>query len=184
MKKKQIFRIYQIACLVLAVALLITVAALISATSKTAALKEEVQSLQSHIQALEMQLNVQDFLAVEEENEDYATLSIESWNANGDTFTVSGYAFVGLFSDTLANAQLELRRGEILLQSVPLTLELGEAENVYEAAIADISFPIPQLNADEELQLWLVVSPTSSAPLSAYGAGWYMEAGSLMLVAG
>ncbi len=182
--KKKIVRFYQILCLALAAALLLMTVAFISVKSEVTTLEEEVQTLNSHIQALEMQLNVQDFLATEEDNVDYATLSIESWSAEGEKLTVSGYVFVGLFSDSILGAQLELRSGEILVQSIPLALELGEAENVYEAAIADTSFRIPKLNAEEELQLWLVVTPTSSAPLSAYGAGWYVEDGSLMLIAG
>lgn len=184
MKKKQIFRIACILCIVLAAALLLSVIGLISANAKVAALEEEVQTLNAHVQALEMQLSVQDFLTDQGADVDYATLSIESWDVDGENLTVSGYAFVGLFSDSIIGAQLELRRGEILLQSIPLMLELGEAENVYEAAIADTSFRIPELNSEEELQLWLVVTPTSSAPLSAYGAGWYVEDGSLMLIAG
>lgn len=184
MKKKQIFRIACILCIVLAAALLLSVIGLISANAKVAALEEEVAALNTHIQAMEMQLNAQDFLAGQEDDVDYATLSIDSWTTEGDNLLVSGYAFVGLFSDTIMGAQLELRRGEILLQSIPVMLDIGEAENVYEAALVNTSFRIPQMSNNEELQLWLVVTPTNSAPISAYGAGWYVEDGSLMLIAG
>lgn len=196
MEKKTV-KIPQILCIVLAAALLLSLLALVSAKSDATQLEEQVRMLNEHIQTLELQNQAMqtqleasgifedpmDFDDMEEDG-DYSTLTIDSWLAADGKLTVSGYVYVGMFSDTLSGAQLELWRGDAVLHSIPLTLEIGEAEDVYEGELIDVSFAIPEIGSDEELQLWLVVEPANGNPVFTCGAGWYLENGRLMLITG
>lgn len=192
---KKVLTVSQILCIILAAALLVSVAVLVFTGSKNAALKEELELLNAQVAELEQhnmelldQLNASGILpeadSALDDLVDYSALDIDGWNAQDGTLTVTGFVHVGMFSDTLASAHLELRKGDEVLQTLPLELKEGEAEDVYEAELTGVSFRIPALSANEELQLWLVVQPENSSSVSSFGAGWYQADGQLMLITG
>ena len=189
--KKKVLNIWQILCLILAAALVLTGVVLIS---KVAALKEEVKLLNVQVAELEKYntelLTQRDYSAtVEEEigfeeSADYSNLDIDGWAVQDGVLTVTGSIHVGMFSDTVSSARLELRKGDEVLQTISLELLEGEAEDVYETELTGVSFRIPEISASEELQLWLVVQPAAGNAFSTFGASWYQAGGQLMLITG
>ena len=176
--KKNTPTIYLIACVILAAALLVSVIALVSAQSQVKELKAQVQSLQG-------QLSVDQSYVVPARPEDYyCNLVVDTWSVASDTLTVDAYAQAALSVNVAATAQLELRLGDTVLQTIALELEAGEAAGMHEADITNAAFAIPSLGADDELQLWLTVCPENGEPFSTCGAGWYPEDGQLMLITG
>lgn len=187
--KTKTLKISQILCIVLAAALLLTVVLLIGAKSEVSDLEKEVQALNEQVQSLHAQLNSHSVSVVPgtdnvEEDGDYSTFIIDYWAANDGMLTVSSSVYVGMFSDELSGARVELWRGDAVVQSIPLALAEGEAEDVYEAVLTDVTFTIPQIDSTEELQLWLVVESANGNPVFTCGAGWYLEGDELMLVSG
>ena len=185
-----------IACVLLAAALLLSVTALIAAKSEAKAASEQVQALTGQIQTLEeqnqalrLQLSYQNatWFPTEElpaYGEAYdCTLMVDGWEKEGGTLKVSVFAQAFLEEDVPFTARLELRRGDAVLESQPVTLDTGEAAGSFEAEVT-VSFSMPEIGADEELQLWLAVQSAGSDPLFACGAGWYLEDGQLMLITG
>ena len=54
----------------------------------------------------------------------------------------------------------------------------------FEADLTDVSFQIPELSAEDTLELWLEATLSDGSITDTCGAGWFMENGRLMLVAG
>lgn len=191
--------IFLIVCAVLAVALLLSVTALTSAKSEAKAateqvrtLIERVQALEEHNQTLQAQLDakstVLDIPQIESApvNTDdfYCTLAIDAWSAKNGILAVDAFAQAVLAEGVNFTAQLELWRGDAVLESQEILLDIGEAEGIFEADITGAAFQLPEIDAEEELQLWLMVKPSGSEALFTCGAGWYLEEGQLMLITG
>lgn len=190
--KKASPNILLILCIVLAAALLLSVGALISAKAEAKAATEQLQILSDRLQTLETEnatLRLQQgfldsvWTPVEGESDYHCTLMVESWSVENTTLSVSTFAQAVLAPDAVCSAQLELRLGNTVIASQPIDLNAGEAEGIFEADTA-VSFSIPEISADEELQLWLIVESAGSDTLYACGAGWYQEDGHLLLITG
>jgi hypothetical protein len=193
--KKKVLNLQSLLCIVLAVALAVTAVALFFTDAKTAALEEELQLMSVELAELKLQntelqaqLNASGILpeagSQQEDIADYSVFDVADWSVQDGNLTVTGSVYVGLFSDTLSAAHLELRKGDEVLQTVALELWEGEAEDVYEAELNGASFRLPALSDDEELQLWLVVQPANGSAVSSFGAGWYQVGDELMMVTG
>ena len=65
-----------------------------------------------------------------------------------------------------------------------LTLSETDAENQFEADLADITFSVPELENEEKLELMLTVTLTNGQTLSAYGGNWVCNTDELLLVVG
>ena len=187
--QKKVFTISLLLCVILAAALLLSVVSLVSARSEIAALTEQVHALEEQNQQLRTQMvaaepPIQTDITATDLTSYYCTLTVDSWSIEGNTLTVSALAYANLPGCTKANAQLELWLGSTVLQGSSVTLDIGEADGVFEAEITNASFTIPEISSDEELHLWLTVEPMNNQPVFVCGASWYTENGQLMLIAG
>ena len=70
------------------------------------------------------------------------------------------------------------------IDSQNLTLPEGEGEGSYEEAVYDLSFSIPQLGDDDQLDLVLEVTLTTDGVISTIGGSWFLSDGNLDLVVG
>lgn len=193
--KKKAYTISLIVCVILAAALLLSVIALVSAKSKVKASSEQVLTLIKRVQALEeenqtlqAQLDAQSSAVQAEvtpvDTEDfYCTLMVDTWEVKDGKLTADTFAQAVLSEGVNFSAQIELWRGDAVLASQDVILDIGEADGVFESDVK-VAFQIPEIGADEELQLWLMVEPVGSEALFACGAGWYLEDGVLMLITG
>lgn len=179
---------FLIVCAVLAAALLLSVIFLISAKSDVKELKAEVlalteenQQLASLNQALQTQLNNQ--ISGSVDSELYCVLSVDDWSQKNDTLTIEAFSQAFLPFDAQPTARIELWHGSDVIATQPVTLAVGEVDGSFEGA-SSLSFQIPALEADEELELWLIVESADYDTLFTCGAGWYSEGGQLMIIAG
>ena len=122
----------------------------------------------------------------------YANLVVEDWEATASSLNLrSGYIQVQMprmtFNGTTAAVSsaalvLQLNSEEVSRQAV--TLEAGEGTGSYEASINGISFEMPAMEDDYQLNLWLEVTLSSGTSLSVSGGSWYSNNGELQLVVG
>lgn len=122
----------------------------------------------------------------------YANLVVEDWEASASSLNLrSGYIQVQMprmaFNNTTAaissaNLVLRLNSEEVSRQSV--MLESGEGDGSYEASLDGISFAMPAMEDDYQLNLWLDVTLNTGNSLSVSGGSWYSNNGQLQLVVG
>lgn len=165
-----------IVCVVIAAVLLVAVIALKPEQSEIAAPEAEDQVLQNIPSAPAEAAPVLG-------DEHYCTLVIDTWTAESGKLTVSTFAQAVLPENIDATAQIELWKDNVVLASQPITLGAGEEDGIYEVD-ATVTFDIPELSVDDELQLWLTVDMDDTGVLFSNGGGWYLEDGQLMLITG
>ena len=165
-----------IVCVLLAAVLALSVFALVSAKNQIAALEEENHALKAQIE----NMSVSNVWTPEEA---YCTLVVAEWSVNNNVLTAKAFAEAVLPGSTASDAYIELRRGETVCSSLPVTFSNGDAIDLYEADMS-VQFDFPEIGADEELQLWLVVQSEDAGLLDSCGGGWYFETGEWMLITG
>ena len=192
--KKKIFLIFPIICILLAIALVVSVFQIRSAKSdvkelekQIAELAEENQQLESINLALQIQVDSltgtsSGFPGVSSDSS-YCALFLDSWNLKNNVLTAEGLAQAVFDEHTDFTAKIEIWKNDEVLSSQDISLTTGGADPVYEAAVS-VAFEIPELAPEEELELWLMVAPETGTPMFACGAGWYLENGQMMIVAG
>lgn len=122
----------------------------------------------------------------------YCSLYLDEWAADDTTLTIqSGFAQVQLPRLTKSDADVDFREARLVLQlnsdavdSQSLELPVGEGEASYEATITDAAFALPQMSADDQLNLVLEATLTDGTVLTAVGGSWYLSDGVLTLVVG
>lgn len=122
----------------------------------------------------------------------YANLVVEDWEVTASALNIkSGYiqaqlprlAYNNAVSEISGAALvLKLNNEEISRQDV--TLEAGEGEGSFEAAISGQSFSMPALEDDYQLDLWLEVTLSTGHTVTVSGGSWYSNSGELQLVVG
>lgn len=122
----------------------------------------------------------------------YGNLFLGDWSVDNGRLTIhNGFAQFQLprLAETGTNvgfrgARLVLRLNDMEIDSQNLTLPEGEGEGSYEEAITDLSFSIPQLSNDDQLDLALEVTLTTDGVISTVGGSWFLSDGQLCLVVG
>ena len=97
--------------------------------------------------------------------------------------TANTFAQAILPDAAISDARIELRKGENVLDSQSISFGSGDAIGIYEVDVS-VQFDFPEIGADEELQLWLIVDSESAGLLETCGGGWYPENGEWMLITG
>ena len=175
MKTKKM-TILSIICILLAAALALSVFALVTSQAKNAALEEENHALKAQIENMSVTLDILP-------EDCYCTLVIADWSVSGNALTATAYAEAVLPDPAITDARIEMRRGETILNTQSITFGSGDAIGIYEAD-ATVQFDFPEIDAGEELQLWLVVESESAGLLESCGGGWYPENGEWLLITG
>ena len=119
-------------------------------------------------------------------------MMVEESKVEGSTLTLSsGYAQVqlpriGLTSDPVAitGAQLVLETAGKEIARCDLSMVPGESADRYAAEIAGISFTVPQLEDDQQMDIRLEVTLSDGQTLKASGGSWFSTNGELYLVVG
>lgn len=122
----------------------------------------------------------------------YANLIVDEWdNENNSLHVGAGYIQVQtprLSSDgtevTPAKTELVFHLNGETLERKSLDLPAGEAAGSYELALEDISFAMPEMEDDYQLDLWLEVTLSNGRVVSVCGGSWYYNSGELLLVVG
>ena len=122
----------------------------------------------------------------------YANLVVEDWEASATSLNLrSGYIQVQMPRMAHNNAAADISGAALVLQlnseevsRQAVTLEAGEGTGSYETSISGISFEMPAMEDDYQLNLWLEVTLNSGTTLSVSGGSWYSNNGELQLVVG
>lgn len=122
----------------------------------------------------------------------YCNLIVSDWKATDDSLTiVSGTGLIQLpllsqnqQSVSCTQVQLVLQRNGKTLDTKDIPLMDGETENSFLAVIDNVSFALPELEAEDQLDLWLDVYLSEGGGLTTSGGSWYPSSGSLDLVVG
>lgn len=146
--------------------------------------------LQSQIDKLTTRLNSPSEAPTYSVDDIYCNLILDDFTA-GDVHLIldSVYAQVQLPQST--GAPLSIRRAELVLTlgenevyQQDITLVPGESEGGYELTLTNVQLPLPELEADQQLDLKLEVTLSDGQHLRSDSASWYAEDGVLYLIAG
>lgn len=121
-----------------------------------------------------------------------AQLVVEDWQAADGVLTVragTGTVRMPLLDSagqrvTCTQAQLVLTRGSVSLGSANLALAPGETQSSCYALIQDATFPLPPLEPEEQLDLWLIAFLSTGETLTSDAVSWYPAGDSLELAVG
>lgn len=122
----------------------------------------------------------------------YANLVVEDWEASDTALNIkSGYiqaqmprmTFNGMnINVTRADLVLHLNGEEVSRQEI--ALEAGEGDGSFETALTGVSFAMPVMEEDYQLDLWLEATLSTGSMVSSNGGSWYNNNGELQLVVG
>ena len=121
----------------------------------------------------------------------YCNLLINDWNDQKGTSLIltAAYAQVQLPQIqaeelTITTQELVLRLNGQIAAKVPIVLSPSEVAGSYEMVIRDLHLPMPELENDDKLELYLEVTLSDGRHLNAFGIGWYLENGKLLASVG
>lgn len=122
----------------------------------------------------------------------YCNMIVDGWEDEGGNLSVtSGYAQVqlprisaGTEELAYAGAELVLRLNGNVVESQSLDMPEGEGEGSYEVVLSGISFQMPEMEDDYQLELTLEVTLSNGQVLGASGGTWYYNDGEMFMVVG
>lgn len=122
----------------------------------------------------------------------YCNMIVDGWEDEGGNLSItSGYVqvqmpriFAGEDDVTFAGAKLVLRLNGDPVETQDLEIPEGEGAGSYEMILGGISFKMPEMQDDYQMELVLRVSLTDGQVLTASGGSWYYNAGEMFMVVG
>lgn len=122
----------------------------------------------------------------------YCTLMVEDYEASDSKLTLtSGYIQVQLprisatgESITCVSAELILQLNGEDVERQSISLSTGEAAGSYALDLSGVSFAMPEMEDDYQLDLWLEVTQSDGQTCTASGGSWCYFDGSLDLFVG
>ena len=122
----------------------------------------------------------------------YCNLYISDFKDADGKFTVTaGWARVKLPKLTTAGTTIGFQKAQLVftlngetIETQDIDLPKGEGEGSYESSLSNISFTMPQMDDDYQLDLSLVVTLTNGEELTANGGSWFYNNNELKMAAG
>jgi len=122
----------------------------------------------------------------------YANLIVEDWESTATELNIkSGYAQAQMPRLTSNNEAAKISGTTLVLKlngeeidRKDVSLSAGEGEGSYESAISSVSFTMPAMEEDYQLDLWMEVSLSTGTTISVSGGSWYHSDGALQLAVG
>ena len=122
----------------------------------------------------------------------YCNLYISDFKEEGGKFTVTaGWASVQLPQLTTAGTTIGFQKAQLVfmlngetIETQDIDLPKGVGEVSYESSLSNISFTMPQMDDEYQLDLMLVVTLTDSTELTANGGSWFYNNNELKMAAG
>lgn len=121
----------------------------------------------------------------------YCNLLINDWSGQRGSSLVltAAYAQVQLPQIqaeelTITTQELVLRLNGQIAAKVPIVLSPSEVAGSFEMIIQDLHLPMPELENDDTLELYLEITLSDGRHLNAFGIGWYLENGQLQASVG
>ena len=122
----------------------------------------------------------------------YGNIIVDRWEGDKDTLTLnSGFIQVQLPRISATGGDADLQKANLVfqlngneIQRRPLELPAGEGEGSYELAFENISFDMPEMESDYQLDLWLEITLTDGQVITSSAGSWYHSDDGLMMVVG
>ena len=122
----------------------------------------------------------------------YCNLYISDFKDADGKFTVTaGWASVQLPQLTTAGTTIGFQKAQLVftlngetIETQDIDLPKGEGEGSYESSLSNISFTMPQMDDDYQLDLSLVVTLNNGEELTATGGSWFYNNNELKMAAG
>lgn len=122
----------------------------------------------------------------------YCNLYISDFKEADGKFTITaGWASVQLPQLTTAGSAVDFQKAQLVfmlngetVETQDIDLPVGEGQGSHESSLSNISFTMPQMDDDYQLDLMLVVTLTNGDELSANGGSWFYNNGELKMAAG
>lgn len=123
----------------------------------------------------------------------YCNLFISDFKEeNGQFVVTAGYASVQLPQLTTAGASVGFQKAQLVFmlngeecETKDIDLPQGEGQGSYESSLSNISFKMPQMEDDYQLDLMLVVTLSDGTQLPASNGGsWFYNSNELKMAAG
>ena len=183
-KIKNFLALVALVCALIAVGLSVfSLLALQDATDRMAALEQKNAFLQEQVNTLAAFQN-------SVSSDAYCHLMVNQWSSDLTNLTVvNGVAQVTVTTSgsselLVQSAQLVLRQGVREFSRIPVSLLVGENGTNFEALLENISFPLPELEENDQVDLWLEVVLSDGQILLSPACGWYRSGNDLFMVAG
>jgi len=121
----------------------------------------------------------------------YGNVIVDRWEGDENTLTLNA-GFIQVQLPRISNGgKADLQKAALVfqlngseIQRRALDLPAGEGEGSYELAFENISFDMPEMESDYQLDLWLEITLTDSQVITSSGGSWYHSADGLMMVVG
>jgi len=191
-RKTRISPVLIVCIFLLAAALVLSLLGLRSAKAELAAttkqleiLVAENEQLNNLNQALRLQLDSQ-FLGGSGSTyfeEDYCSLLVDNWSVTDGMLSFDAFAQVFLTAPVNFTTRIELWRGDTVFSSQAVTVDPTEADTIFEGNIS-ATLEMPEISAEEELQLWLMAQTENGDTFFACAATWMLEGDNLVLITG
>ena len=117
----------------------------------------------------------------------YCNLVIHDWQEQTGTSLVLTSAYVQVQLPQIQTQALTITAQELVLRlngqlsaKVPVSLSPSEVAGSYEATLSDLHLPMPELNQNDTLELYLEITLSDGRRLQAFGISWYLEDGELV----
>lgn len=122
----------------------------------------------------------------------YCNLYISDFKDADGKFTITaGWASVQLPQLTTAGTAIGFQKAQLVfalngetVETQDVNLPQGEGQGSYESSLSNISFTMPQMDDDYQLDLSLVVTLTNGEELTADGGSWFYNNNELKMAAG
>ena len=116
----------------------------------------------------------------------YCNLVVHDWIGQAGTSLALTSAYVQVQLPQIQNQELTITAQELVLRlngqlsaKVPVLLYPSEVPGSYDATLSDLHLPMPELEKDDTLELYLEITLSDGRHLQAFGIGWYLENGKL-----
>ena len=122
----------------------------------------------------------------------YCNLYISDFKDADGKFTITaGWASVQLPQLTTEGTAIGFQKAQLVfalngetVETQDVDLPQGEGQGSYESSLSNISFTMPQMDDDYQLDLTLVVTLTNGEELTADGGSWFYNNNELKMAAG
>lgn len=122
----------------------------------------------------------------------YANVVLDAWeNTDKALVLKSGYVQVQTPQLSGSGETLTLDKAALVLKlnsdekaRKDLDMPAGESEGSYELPLADVSFDMPKMKDDDQLDLWLEVTLSNGETINSNGGSWFFSDGTLNLAVG
>lgn len=121
----------------------------------------------------------------------YCNLVVNDWVENPSSLVLTSVYAQAQLPRLNADGALEIVSQELVLRlngqitaRIPVKLAPSEVEGSYDVTLSDLHMPMPELDTDDSLELYLEITLSDGRNLRSFGISWQLEDGKLSSAVG